>query len=143
MTFATGGRPVTPPPMPLFDAPADDVRQLTVEIDRVLAGRPVATSLQHQLTFAAVPGAGDDSDLWIAQDAKTAGAQAAGDVAEQAASWLGRAKRERRVERARSAVSWTVAVVFVAIIAGASAYVTRGSLPEAVAFEHMLHSFGL
>ncbi len=140
---APGSRPVAPPPVPLFDTPADDMRRLTVEIDRVLSGRPELISSQYQFSSAALSGAGDEIDLWTVEDGNAAAARAGGASAEQAAGWLGRAKRERRVERARLAVSWTVAILFVAMIAGASAYVVRGELPEPAAVEQFLRSMGL
>jgi hypothetical protein len=119
------------------------MRQLTVEIDRVLSGRPLPASSQYQFSSATVSGAGDETDLWTAEDRNAAGARAGGVAGEQAAGWLGRAKRERRVERVRSAISWTVAVVFVAMIASASAYVVRGGLPEPAAVERILRSIAL
>ncbi len=143
-----GSRPaVVPPPSPLLDSTADDMRRLTVEIDRVLSGRPPPARSQAQSLSAALAGAGDETDQ-LSAASETFGRAAAGNrggavAAVQAAEWLGRAKRERRVERARSAISWTVAVLFVAMIAGASAYVVRGGLPEAAAIERAMRSVGL
>lgn len=122
------------------------MRRLTVEIDHVLSGRPPPARSQQQSLYAALAVAGDDIDLSIA-GVETFTRPAAGHrgegVAEQAAGWLGRARRERRVERARSAISWILVVLFVAVIGGASAYVVRGGLPEPAAIERALRSIGL
>jgi hypothetical protein len=41
------------------------------------------------------------------------------------------------------AIAWTVVVLFVVLIAGASAYMVRGGLPEPAAIERALRSMGL
>lgn len=144
---ASGSRPsAAPPTRPRFDQAGDDMRRLTVEIDHVLSGRPPPARSQQQSLSAALAVAGDDIELSI-DGAETFARQTTGNrgegVAEQAAGWLGRARRERRVERARSAISWILVVLFVALIAGASAYVVRGGLPEPAAIERALRSIGL
>jgi hypothetical protein len=122
------------------------MRRLTVEIDHVLSGRPPPARSQQQSLSAALAVAGGEIHLSTAGvgtfERHAAGHRGEG-VAEQAAGWLGRARRERRVERARSAISWILVVLFVALIAGASAYVVRGGLPEPAAIERALRSIGL
>jgi hypothetical protein len=122
------------------------MRRLTVEIDYVLSGQPPPVRSQRPSLSAALAVKGDDIDLSIA-DVEAFERQAArhrGEgVAEQAAGWLGRARRERRDERARSVISWTVVFLFVAMIAGTSAYLVRGGLPEPAALERALRSIGL
>jgi hypothetical protein len=144
---ATGSRPAAAPPTrPRFEHAGNDMRRLTLEIDRVLSGRPPPARSQQQSLSAALAVAGDEIDLSIA-GVETFARHAAGHrgegVAEQAAGWLGRARRERRVERVRSAISWTLVVLFVALIAGASAYMVRGGLPEPAAIEHAIRWIGL
>lgn len=143
----TGSRPAAPPPTRLrLDHVGDDMRRLTVEIDHVLAGRPPPARSQQPHLSAALEYAGDDIDVSIA-GVETSARQTAGHrgegVAEQAAGWLERARRQRRIERARSAIAWTVMVLSVALIAGASASMVRGGLPEPAAIERALRSMGL
>jgi D-serine deaminase-like pyridoxal phosphate-dependent protein len=122
------------------------MRRLTVEIDYVLSGQPPPVRSQQPSLSAALAVTGDDTALSIAGveafERHAAGHRGEG-VAEQAAGWLGRARRERRDERARSAISWTVVFLFVAVIAGASAYLVRGGLPEPAALERAMRSIGL
>jgi hypothetical protein len=143
----TGSRPaVAPPTRPHFDHAGDDMRRLTVEINHVLSGQSPPARWQQPSLSAALAVAGDDIDLSIAgvePFARQVAGHCGEGVAEQAAGWLGRARRERRVERARSAIAWSVVVLFVALIAGASAYMVRGRLPEPAAFERALRSIGL
>jgi hypothetical protein len=143
----TGGRPAAAlPTRQRIDHVGDNMRRLTVEIDHVLAGRSLPARSQQPHSSAALAVAVDDIDLSIAGvepfARKTAGHRGEG-VAEQAAGWLGRARRERRIERARLAIAWTVVVLFVVLIAGASAYMVRGGLPEPAAIERALRSMGL
>ncbi|MBY0225185.1 MAG: hypothetical protein K2Q28_05210 [Hyphomicrobium sp.] len=143
----TGSRPAAAPSTRFhFDHVADDMRRLTVEIDHVLAGRSPPAHSQQPPSSAGVAFARDDIDLSIAcvePFARQATGHRGQGVAEQAAGWLGRARRERRVERARSAIAWTIVVLFVALIAGASAYMVRGGLPEPAAIERAMRSIGL
>ena len=122
----------------LFDDADDDMRRLTADIDHVLSGRsgarivsPDVVSASSQATFATVVPASDGPDNggltfeWEA--AKDARGQ---DVSDRASGWLKRARRERRFERLRSALSWSMALVVVAGIVVAVALGVRG--PEAV-----------
>jgi hypothetical protein len=129
---ARGSRPLPVPSVHLRpDHASDDMHRLTVEIDRVLSGQPPSVWSQQQSLSAALAAAGGDIDRSLAGvstfDREPTGHRAEG-VVDQAAGWLGRARRERRIERARSAISWTVVALSVGCIAGASAFMVRGGL---------------
>jgi hypothetical protein len=137
-------RPLTLPVVPsdrsttLFDDADDDMRRLTAAIDHVLSGRSGARMVSpdpaagySQASLSTVVPAIDAPD----NDALTFEWEAANDatghdVSDRAAGWMKRARRERRFERLRSALSWCMALAVVAGIVVAVALGVRG--PEAV-----------
>jgi hypothetical protein len=53
-----------------------------------------------------------------------------GDATERAAGWIGKARRERRSDLFRSAVSWVISLAIAALIVGAAHVVIRGIWPS-------------
>jgi hypothetical protein len=52
------------------------------------------------------------------------------DAPERAAGWIGRARRERRSDLFRSAVSWVISLAIAAIIVGSAHLLIRGIWPS-------------
>ncbi len=125
---------LAPPPLPAVDRGAsahvfedtdEDMRRLTADITRVLTGRP-DLRLVGTLPVGPVSTAGGEPALadeaghpfeWQASDAKRRP-----HTVDHAAGWLSRARRERRYQRLRAALSWCVALgiagVIIAAVAG-------------------------
>lgn len=139
---ATGtARVIVPPPLPLserrasadlFDDTDEDMRRLTADITRVLTGRPdlrVVGSPSFRPTATADDIATLSNDEAVAHpfEWQAAGPMETPRQADQAAGWLSRARRERRRQRLRAAVSWCVALGIAGVIILAVAGSVRGA----------------
>jgi hypothetical protein len=128
---------------------ADEMRQLTLQIDNILAGRPPASRtstpfLAMLITETGFPSTGErfPSTGDVFDGAPSEKLRATMAAPDQAAGWLVRAKRERRFERVRSAVFWAVALGFAVIIVGAAAFVVRGGSFGAAKFNNAVSALG-
>ncbi len=153
----TASPTAVPPPLPVGDRSAtassidetdEDMRRLAADISRVLSGRPDLRIVGVQATGVTVavegglPLTAEDKSAHPFE--RQAFALADGPrAADTAVGWLARAKRERRSERLRSALSWCVALA----IAGGIVAVVAGSVRTGVslfgALEAIRRTFGL
>jgi hypothetical protein len=162
MQHAAMPRPRPAPPLSvvapskgLLDETSDDVRRLAADIDLVLSRPP--QSLSRRLgavrplapvdrSGAAAEALADEGDTvldfeWQAEPLQrnpTPRADAA-----RAASWLSKAKRERRSSRVRAAFSWLVALSLGGGIIVLSALVILGDLPSLTEVVAMVRSIAL
>jgi hypothetical protein len=136
-----------PPPLPeiarvradsVLNEADDDMRRLTADIDRVLTGRP-------GLRLVASGTVADEDPFGPGGSFEWRGPESAQTVesTERVNGWLDRAKRERRFERVRSVMSWTLAMGVAAVISGVAAFAVAGGLPSTSDVQSILGAIGL
>lgn len=131
------------PPRHALDDASVDVWQLAADIDRILSAQSSGLALRLGAVRSAarpdLPQARRNDTHhggfeWLAEGPPwAAGSAPAGSTrgAEQAAEWLRKAKRDRRLDRCRHAASWLLALSVAGAIASLSLYVLLGRVPGA------------
>jgi hypothetical protein len=148
---------VAAPSHAFIDETSDDVRRLAADIDLVLSRPPQSLSLSRRLgavrplapvdrSGAATEALADEGDTvldfeWQAEPLQSKPPPRAD--AARAASWLSKAKRERRSSRVRAAFSWLVALSLGGGIIALSALVILGDLPSMTEVVAMVRSYAL